>query len=879
MFRMPKRPYLNVMVAAACAVGFVSTLRANEKTSKLPAACYQLGKSSAQIVQLLKIIASHPTAEAYNTLGALYGKNNQASCAIESFKSALQLDPDLWQARYNLGIALFDKGNLPGAEAQLRKAIQQKPNSASAHNGLALVLEKAGQEDEAVEEFKKAIRIDPQFSAATLDLTQILTAQHKYSAATYYLEQSLNSNPPKDAREQLLVALGIALGQNKEEQKALAVLRQAVAAHPDSVDAHYNLGTAYANEGTLPDFQSAVKEFHEVLSLDPGNEGAQLSLAKALLSIKLYDEAITVLQAFIRHEPERYEGYYNLGQVYRELGRNDDAVGVLKQAVRLASGRYDVRLDYATTLARVGSIEEAIRELRAAEKINPDGYEAHYQLALLLNKEKQVTQAQDELNLFKELKQRSDANVTAGNLNNKANQLYADGRFQEAATIYRQVLKLVPNNGEWHYNYSLALAKLGDRKGQELELETTVRLDPIMVTAHNDLGLLNLEDGKLAEAGHEFNLVLGIDPQNAEAQNNLGLVYTRQGSDELAAASFQQAIHNDPRYTKAFVNLGLTLARQGDYYAAEQQFEKALQLEPQNPSALTALGMLLAKLDHHQQAIETFQKVVSLQPVSAEAHLNLGIAMADSYDPQGALKEFSKAVQLAPNSAQAHFDIGRVLYDLERREEAHAELEIAHELAPNYTSPMYFLAAMDSPSAHSVELLKHLVRLEPENSAAQDLLGQNLMHAGKTTEALEHWKIAVRTDPNNSSALYNLARHLAETHDPEAKRYMERFQALEKGSQLNDRVHTLNNFALSAAQNHNWPLALEQLKDAIESCGQCGAAPTLHKNLGLIYARKGDTELAIRELDLALKEDPRSADAQKALEILRRIKEETSHSN
>jgi len=217
--------------------------------------------------------------------------------------------------------------------------------------------------------------------------------------------------------------------------------------------------------------------------------------------------------------------------------------------------------------------------------------------------------------------------------------------------------------------------------------------------------------------------------------------------------------------------------------------------------------------------------------------------------------------------------------DLERREEARAELEIAHRLAPNYPDPIYFLAAMDSPSAHSVELLRYLVRLEPENSAAHYLLGQNLKHAGKTTEAIEHWKIAVRTDPNNSSSLYNLARLLAETHDPEAKRYMDRFQALEIGSQLNDRVHQLNNFALSAAQNHNWPLALEQLQEAIESCGQCGAAPTLHKNLGLIYARKGDTEHAIRELDLALKEDPQNADAQKALPILRRIKEERSQSN
>ena len=115
-------------------------------------------------------------------------------------------------------------------------------------------------------------------------------------------------------------------------------------------------------------------------------------------------------------------------------------------------------------------------------------------------------------------------------------------------------------------------------------------------------------------------------------------------------------------------------------------------------------------------------------------------------------------------------------------------------MAPRYPDPLYFLAAMDSPSPQSVALLGKLISLQPENSAAQYLLGQNLLHEGKTEEAIDHWKIAVKADPNNSSALYNLARALAKTHDPEARQYMERFQALQKSDRMNDRVHQLNNF-------------------------------------------------------------------------------------
>jgi tetratricopeptide (TPR) repeat protein len=126
-------------------------------------------------------------------------------------------------------------------------------------------------------------------------------------------------------------------------------------------------------------------------------------------------------------------------------------------------------------------------------------------------------------------------------------------------------------------------------------------------------------------------------------------------------------------------------------------------------------------------------------------------------------------------------------------------------------------------------------------------------------------------DPQNLSSLYNLARTLAKANDPHAKAYMERFEALQKAEQLSDRVQTLNNFALEAANAHNWPQAVEQLQESIKTCGQCKQLPILHRNLGLIYARKGDIEASRHELETALQIDPHDSDAQKALEVLRRI--------
>jgi tetratricopeptide (TPR) repeat protein len=164
------------------------------------------------------------------------------------------------------------------------------------------------------------------------------------------------------------------------------------------------------------------------------------------------------------------------------------------------------------------------------------------------------------------------------------------------------------------------------------------------------------------------------------------------------------------------------------------------------------------------------------------------------------------------------------------------------------------------------------VTIDPGNADAHYQLGQDLLRTGKTKEAIEHWKAAVKLDPQNLSSLYNLARTLAKQNDPQARDYLERFEALQKAERLSDRVQTLNNFALEAANAHNWAQAVEQLQESLRTCGQCRQLPVLHRNLGLIYARKGDIQSSKRELQTALQIDPNDADAQAALQVLRNIR-------
>jgi tetratricopeptide (TPR) repeat protein len=200
-------------------------------------------------------------------------------------------------------------------------------------------------------------------------------------------------------------------------------------------------------------------------------------------------------------------------------------------------------------------------------------------------------------------------------------------------------------------------------------------------------------------------------------------------------------------------------------------------------------------------------------------------------------------------------------------------------LQPDYPAALYLLAVALGASPSVRDVLERLVTIDPQNADAHYLLGQELLRVGRTQDAIAHWKTAVKLDPQNSSSLYKLARTLANVNDPQAKEYMDRYEALQSVRQMSDKVQTLNNSALQAADAHNWPQAVEQLQQAIQLCGQCKQLPVLHRNLGLIYARKGDIEHAKGELGLALKTDPPDAAAAEALNILNHLQAPVSGSN
>jgi Flp pilus assembly protein TadD len=156
----------------------------------------------------------------------------------------------------------------------------------------------------------------------------------------------------------------------------------------------------------------------------------------------------------------------------------------------------------------------------------------------------------------------------------------------------------------------------------------TLSENPTAWMAHNNLGTILLEQGRLDEAIGHFQTAQRLMPEFADASNNMGLALARQGKTAAALEEYRAAIHIDPWHPEAHNNLGVLLLRQGQLEEAQRQFEAALQVRPDFAEAHNNLGTTLVRLGRVDAGLREFHAALQANPQYAEAHKNLQATLA-----------------------------------------------------------------------------------------------------------------------------------------------------------------------------------------------------------------------------------------------------------
>ena len=199
----------------------------------------------------------------------------------------------------------------------------------------------------------------------------------------------------------------------------------------------------------------------------------------------------------------------------------------------------------------------------------------------------------------------------------------------------------------------------------------------------------------------------------------------------------------------------------GEFLLAMLAAQKAVEEDGANAEHLHIYGAVLLELKQYSEAEEHLRKAVASEPDRAEFQFSLGELLLArtmeaaifketrsgvgqprmrNVDPEG-LKALEQAVNLDPGLLRARLRLGRAYYDLNRHDLALEQFEAIARKDPRYPwihssrAVVYMNAgAVDS----AVQALQTELRNYPDHHSARLELGEALLKAGDTSQAVEH---------------------------------------------------------------------------------------------------------------------------------------------
>lgn len=215
---------------------------------------------------------------AYCNLGSALLDQGDLPGALSAFSTSLSdLDAnwplDEAMVRANIGEVLLMEGKAAEALAQFSRAAQLNPASVAAHDGEGQALAREGQLPEAMGAFQGALRLNPDLLDALLGIGNVLLSQNRAAEAIPYYMKAAQLQP---RTAQVHNGLGSALALNGQEDDAKTEFEAALRLDPSLASADLNLAVLYAHEGNL----GAARRYAErALALEPGYVPARQLLA------------------------------------------------------------------------------------------------------------------------------------------------------------------------------------------------------------------------------------------------------------------------------------------------------------------------------------------------------------------------------------------------------------------------------------------------------------------------------------------------------------------------------------------------------------------------------------------------------------------------
>lgn len=215
---------------------------------------------------------------AHNNLGIVLFQKGELDEAIAHYRTTLQMQPNFWDADYNLGSALLGKGQVDEAIFYCDKAVAMQPNDPDAQVALANAFLQKKQIDDAIAHYQKAVAMRPDYFLARYGLGHALLEKGELDAAVEHCRAALSIRP---SDPDCHIILGIALDQKGQAAEAIQHYEKALEISPQSVSALNNLAWLLATSSNAP-LRNGAKAIQLARQADQLSRGSNALVLRTL---------------------------------------------------------------------------------------------------------------------------------------------------------------------------------------------------------------------------------------------------------------------------------------------------------------------------------------------------------------------------------------------------------------------------------------------------------------------------------------------------------------------------------------------------------------------------------------------------------------------
>lgn len=198
-------------------------------------------------------------------------------------------------------------------------------------------------------------------------------------------------------------------------------------------------------------------------------------------------------------------------------------------------------------------------------------------------------------------------------------------------------------------------------------------------------------------------------------------------------------------------NRAQILFEQRRYDLAETELRQAIGLDPENPDAYAYLALCLAERKQWQPATEAAQRAIAIDAGIPFCHYTLAAVLHDRNMHKEAGLAIDEALRLEPDHAsywglRAAIHIAQKQFrDALTAAETGLELDAEHESCTNLRALALTNLGDKQAAASAIDAT---LAKNPLNPSSHANIGWTLLHQGEPRRAMEHFKEALRLDPN-----------------------------------------------------------------------------------------------------------------------------------